>query len=208
MASRRMTIDGIEVQITERKNCKRFVLSSRPDCPFAKMSVPAGAPEADILAMLERNRGWLKENVDATRKQPTFAAGEQHRLLGEWVTLGEGVPTGKAFVRMRRRQLIQILRRQLDYWTKRLHVGVTHVDLRDMTTRWGSCRRRSRRLTFNTRLGCVTESMIEYVVVHELCHLIYSDHKPWFWELVCKCLPDYMERSRALNEMDITPKVP
>ena len=50
--------------------------------------------------------------------------------------------------------------------------------------------------------------MIEYVVVHELCHLVYADHSARFWALVASCLPDCKQRQIALNRMDMTPKVP
>jgi len=78
----------------------------------------------------------------------------------------------------------------------------------DWRSRGGSCRKQTQRLTFNTRLCCADESMIEYVVVHELCHLIYADHSAHFWALVASCLPDYKQRQIALNRMDMTPKVP
>ena len=208
MKTRQLTISGITVQITERANCRRFILRSRPDCPYAMLSVPEGAREADIRRFLDSQRDWLTAHVSAAKKQPTFAAGEVHRLLGQWVTLGKDVPSGEAFVRMRNERLIREIQRNIAKWASILRVRVTHVTLREMTSRWGSCRKQTQRLTFNTRLGCADEQMIEYIVVHELCHLIYADHSPRFWALVSSCLPDYKARQNALNRMDMTPKVP
>ena len=190
MKTRTLTIRGIAVQITERENCRRFILRSRPDCPYAMLSVPKRAREADIRRFLEN--------------QP----GEVHRLMGAWVTLGKDVPSGAAFVEMRNERLIREIERDIAKWASTLHVSITHVTLREMTSRWGSCRKQTRRLTFNTRLGGADESMIEYVVVHELCHLIYADHSARFWALVASCLPDCKQRQIALNRMDMTPKVP
>ena len=48
--------------------------------------------------------------------------------------------------------------------------------------------------------------MIEYVVVHELCHLIYADHSARFWALVASCLPDCKQRQIALNRMEHHPE--
>lgn len=207
MKTRQLTIGGIAVQITERANCRRFILRSRPDCPYAMLSVPEGAREADVRRFLISRQDWLQAHVSAAKKQPTFAADEVHRLLGQWVTLGTDVPLGEAFVRMRNARLIRVIERDIAKWANILRVRVTHVTLREMTSRWGSCRKQTQRLTFNTRLGCADEQMIEYIVVHELCHLIYADHSPRFWALVSSCLPDYKARQNALNRMDMTPKV-
>lgn len=208
MKTRMLTIGGIPVQITERANCHRFILRSRPDCPYAMLSVPKRSREADIRRFLESQREWLQTHVSAAKSSPTFALGEVHRLLGAWVTLGKDVPSGAALMKVRNERLIREVQRDIAKWANALHVSVTHVTLRDMTSRWGSCRKQTCRLTFNTRLGCADESMIEYVVVHELCHLIYADHSPRFWALVASCLPDYKQRQTALNRMDMTPKVP
>ena len=192
MKTRTLTIRGIAVQITERENCRRFILRSRPDCPYAMLSVPKRSREADIRRFLENQQEWLQAHVGAVKNPPTFASGEVHRLMGAWVTLGADVPSGAAFVEMRNERLIREIERDIAKWA----------------SRWGSCRKQTQRLTFNTRLGGADESMIEYVVVHELCHLIYADHSARFWALVASCLPDCKQRQIALNRMDMTPKVP
>ena len=209
MSKWNMTIDGIPVQVTERQNCKRLILHAHRDRPYATASVPKGLREADIRDMLEQHREWLQTNVNPNLKPPTYAPGETHRLLGEWVTLGEnGIPSGEEFVTMRKRCLMRVLREKIVRWAKYLHLGVTRVSLEDVRSRWGCCFRRSQELRFNTRLGCVTESMIEYVAVHEVCHIRYGNHSKYFWKMVKRCLPDYKERRKALNAMDIIPKVP
>ena len=101
------------------------------------------------------------------------------------------MPSGAAFAKLRNERLIREIERDIAKWASTLHVSITHVTL-----------------TFNTRLGGADESMIEYVVVHELCHLIYADHSARFWALVASCLPDCKQRQIALNRMDMTPKVP
>lgn len=209
MSKWNMTIDGIPVQVTQRQNCKRLILHARPDLPYATASVPKGLREADIRDMLERHREWLQTNVNPNLKPPTYAPGETHRLLGEWVTLGEnGIPSGEEFVTMRKRQLMQVLRRQITQWGKYLHVGIACARLEDVRSRWGCCIRRRKELRFNTRLGCMPENLIECVVVHEVCHIIYGNHSPQFWKLVRRCQPDHKERKLALDKLDITPKVP
>lgn len=178
-----------------------------PGLPVCHAVRPRRRAGRDIRRFLDSQRDWLTAHVSTAKKQPTFAAGEVHRLLGQWVTLGTDVPSGEAFVRMRNERLIREIERDIAKWASILRVRVAHVTLREMTSRWGSCRKQTQRLTFNTRLGCTDEQMIEYIVVHELCHLIYADHSPRFWALVSSCLPDYKQRQNALNRMDMTPKL-
>lgn len=135
MKTRMLTIRGIAVQITERENCRRFILRSRPDCPYAMLSVPKRSREADIRRFLENQQEWLQAHVGAVKNPPTFAPGEVHRLMGTWVTLGKDVPSGAAFVEMRNERLIREIERDIAKWASNLHVRITHVTLREMTSR-------------------------------------------------------------------------
>ena len=68
--------------------------------------------------------------------------------------------------------------------------------------RWGSCGANGR-LNFAWRLAMAPLVCIEYVVVHELCHLKRRDHSPAFWAMVAEILPDYRERRRLLQQQGI-----
>lgn len=67
MKTRMLTIRGIAVQITERENCRRFILRSRLDCPYAMLSVPKRSREADIRRFLENQQERLQAHVGAVK---------------------------------------------------------------------------------------------------------------------------------------------
>ncbi len=72
--------------------------------------------------------------------------------------------------------------------------------VRWMKRRWGSCGRDGR-LVFNVRLVQTPLPLIEYVVLHELCHLKHHHHGRSFYALLARCLPDWKERRKALNSI-------
>jgi predicted metal-dependent hydrolase len=78
------------------------------------------------------------------------------------------------------------------------HRKITMLRIADQKTRWGSCSAKGT-LSFNWRLYLAPPEVLDYVVVHELCHLIHMDHSTAFWALVSSILPDYRERRRWLK---------
>lgn len=73
--------------------------------------------------------------------------------------------------------------------------------IRDMKVRWGSCSTKGR-ITLNRRLIQVPKDLMDYVILHELCHLKQHDHSPAFYALLKQILPDWEERRRKLNQME------
>ncbi len=78
----------------------------------------------------------------------------------------------------------------------------TALRLKNLTSRWGSCSSLGT-LNFNVRLALIPEAIAEYVVAHELCHLLEMNHSRRFWQKVEALVPDYRERRRALKEYSL-----
>ena len=75
----------------------------------------------------------------------------------------------------------------------------TSITIRDQKTRWGSCSSRGT-LSFNYRLIFAPPVVLDYVVVHELCHLTFMNHSKEFWNKVADLMPDYRKQKKWLNE--------
>ncbi|MCM1039737.1 MAG: M48 family metallopeptidase [Roseburia sp.] len=75
----------------------------------------------------------------------------------------------------------------------------TRISIRDQKTRWGSCSGKGT-LSFNWRLMLAPPAILDYVIVHELCHLTHMDHSPAFWQAVGAVYPDYQNARKWLKE--------
>lgn len=89
----------------------------------------------------------------------------------------------------------------VDEYAKRMNLQPGRVQLRDMTRKWGSCSDRSN-ITLNKRLCWLSPHLVEYVVCHELAHLIELNHSPAFWAIVKRYMPDYEAREAELRRIE------
>ncbi|HAO64836.1 TPA: M48 family peptidase [Candidatus Taylorbacteria bacterium] len=76
------------------------------------------------------------------------------------------------------------------------------ISIKNHKSRWGSCSKKGN-LNFNYRLALVPESLVDYVVVHELCHLGEFNHSKNFWNLVAQTVPNYLELRNRLHKINM-----
>ena len=87
-------------------------------------------------------------------------------------------------------------------WEPVMNVKAQGFTIKKMKTRWGSCNVKSHHLNFNLALARVPEECVEYVVVHELTHLLEPSHNERFWKLMELYLPGSKELRKQLNTFD------
>lgn len=102
-----------------------------------------------------------------------------------------------------REQLREIARRLIQTWQTRLGVEPADWGIRRMKTKWGSCSAPSRRIWLNLELAKVPASCIEYVVVHELVHLMVPRHDARFESQMDHALPDWRARQNLLRGVEL-----
>ena len=171
------------------------------------------------------------QNGDENRvESKSFVTGERFLLLGSYYTLEIRKSDSRAgtvglvedhlvvFVRTnadqakevqdallgwyRKQAQVWILRR-VHYYQNIMNESVGRITLKNQKTRWGSCSS-ARNLNFNWRLVMAPIEVLDYVVVHELCHLKQMNHSKAFWNEVEKVLPDYGIRKKWLDKQRIS----
>ena len=100
-----------------------------------------------------------------------------------------------------RERAAELLRESVERWQRKVGVSPARISIGDQKTRWGSCSSKGS-LRFNLRLAMVPQALIDYVAVHELCHLLEANHSPSFWQHVHNFMPDFEVRRRRLKELE------
>ena len=98
-----------------------------------------------------------------------------------------------------RREAAAVFEEKAEEFATRLHVSFQDIRIKDQKSRWGSCSSK-RNMNFNWRLLMAPEPVCDYVIIHELCHLIHMNHSADFWNLVESICPDYRQYKKWLRE--------
>jgi predicted metal-dependent hydrolase len=151
------------VHVRRSRRARRWTIEVPWGVP-ATLTVPVATSENEIGRLIEAHRDWLREQ--RTRQRPRL------RLDPRCVSELEG-----------RRAARELVRMLVDDEAAELGVEVARITIRAQRTRWGSCSTDGA-LSFNWRLVLAPLEVLDYVVVHELCHLRVPDHSPRFWGLV------------------------
>jgi len=102
-----------------------------------------------------------------------------------------------------RKEAEKIITERLDFYRPKLNVEPAHVKVKQQKRRWGSCTPKGD-LFFNWRIVMAPLPVVDYIIVHEMSHLIHKNHSARFWKTVEKVLPDYRARRKWLRDHGIT----
>lgn len=97
-----------------------------------------------------------------------------------------------------KRRALPLIAERVEHFAPIVGVDYGRITVRSQTTRWGSCSAKGN-LSFNCLLALLPREVLDYVVVHELCHRKEMNHSARFWAEVVRILPDYAVRRRWLK---------
>jgi predicted metal-dependent hydrolase len=211
VAGRRVT-----VEVRESRRARRLRLVVRPGGPL-EVTVPRGTGSRALRRFVDEHAGWISDRLDewpaavleldrpgsvpfGGRRIPVVRVpGERPaaKLIGDALVVSGHDPSG-AIGRWYRREARRLLEASAEREAPRLGVAYSRISVRDQRSRWGSCSMRGT-LSFSWRLALVPPAILDYVVVHELLHVLQHNHSPAFWGLLDTHRPGWRDQAAWLR---------
>ena len=169
-----------------RSNRKTVAIQVNSDLSVT-VRAPYSASEKDIEEILKKKEAWISRHIEKIKKtKERFEAEPTEKLTREKViALAE--------------EALKVIPERVEYFAKVIGVTYGKITVRNQKTRWGSCSSKGN-LNFNCLLMLAPPEVLDYVVVHELCHRKQMNHSKAFWLEVEKVLPNYKEVRKWLKE--------
>jgi predicted metal-dependent hydrolase len=211
----------VPVRLRTNPRARRMALRIDAQETAVDLVLPPRTSWPRALSFLEANRQWLEDRLAALPPRTSFVADAEIPILDKpypirhapevrgrgavWIEDGALFVSGDAahLARRVRDFLREMGRQEMGARARRLadQIGrkVGRVTVRDTSTRWGSCSADGN-LAFCWRLIMAPERVLDYVVAHEVAHLVEMNHGPRFWKLVDKLTGDVEGHRQWLNE--------
>ena len=175
-------VDDLEVWVIEKPRNRRVNLRVQPDGRI-DCSVPPATPDEFVEGFIREKHDWIvktqRERASSPMGRAATASPQEQR---EW------------------RKVVEAFTPALvEKWEPILGVKAGQLAYRKMKSRWGSCQPSTGRICINTVLALYPPECLEYVVVHELCHLLVPGHGPDFRALMNQVMPDWRQRKDRLK---------
>ncbi|MHB1951507.1 MAG: M48 family metallopeptidase [Acidiferrobacteraceae bacterium] len=213
--------DGFDYELVRRP--RHTLCIQIHEAGHIRVLAPLAASRGEIERLLARRRSWIERKLRETAARPVGVsipppAGSLLPFLGESLALeltagleraqrvgatlrvpaGDGERILAALKGWYRDEALRRALAMAPRYTPALRREPRRFIIREQKTRWGSCSRAGV-ISLNWRLLLGAPALFEYVLIHELCHLVHPHHGPRFWEEVARFLPDYASRRSALR---------
>lgn len=193
----------VPLKLRRSKRARRMLLKLDIGSGGVELVLPPRATEAQAWHFLDQSTGWLSQHLPSLSPPVPFTDGAEIPLLGReyrirWIAerraavrrVGGEILVGGAIEHLNRRVLDWLkaeakreIQARVEILAARVGKRPARITLRDTKSRWGSCSSGGT-LSFSWRLILAPEPVLDYVVAHEVAHLVEMNHGPRFWRLV------------------------
>lgn len=147
---------------------------------------PWHVSDNEIQRIIQKKEPWIQKHLTQMKERR-----EEYEKSGRQPLTAEDI-------QKLAQQALEYIPKRVEYFSKIIGVTYGRITIRNQKTRWGSCSSKGN-LNFNCLLMLTPSEVIDYVVVHELCHRKQMNHSKKFWAEVEKILPDYKESIKWLK---------
>ena len=225
-------LGDLEIEVT-RKAIKNVHLSVHPPDGRVSISAPLNTRLEVVRAYAISKLAWIRLQQDKLVKQPRekqrqYINRESHYLWGRRYLLNVVLTNGKQHVTIDHKRIYLFVRPRsnrekreevfyewqkellhefvagtIEKWQPILRIKVSAYFLQKMKTKWGSCNHNSRTIRLNTELVKKPKDLVEYVIVHEMAHIVVPNHSQRFKNIVEKHFPNWQELRLELNDLPL-----
>lgn len=214
-------LDGLDIEI-ERKPIKNIYFRVYPPHGKVKVTAPIHLPLSQVKSLIHNKLAWLQSRAKIYQTVQSEPHKHSINYLGQQYLLQ--IKQGKAcsyidndcfYLSLKnptseleqnylidlfyRQQLKNIIPPLIQKWEPILNVKVAEWRLKKMKTRWGTCNTKKHRIWLNVNLMEKNLACIEYVLLHEMVHLLEASHNKRFHQLMSQFLPDWKNLDRQLK---------
>ena len=228
-----IVVEGLSVRLTRKPDLKNTYIRINPPDGDVTVSAPAKLSDEEAGELIRKHLAKILEAQRKFQAQPRqtkreYVSGETLYLWGnqymlrvvygsrkssvvrypEVITLNvpDGTPTEsrrRILTEWYRQELKRVVPSVIEECCSRVGVTISGWNVRNMRTRWGSCNIRERRILLNLQLVKKPPECLEYVIIHELVHLLERNHTRKFWRLVENFCPHWKSRRELLNSQPL-----
>jgi len=208
----RLDDEDYEVEILKKGNKNTYVRVK--ENLTIQVTTNHFATKHDIKNLLDRNQDFLrktlgKREIEKQKDDDFYFLGKKFDIVVVPILKGVELDGNKLYVpdkslldKWLKKQTLSIFEERLKYNYNLFEENIPypHLRIRSMKTRWGVCNRKNLIVTINSKLIRETIDKIDYVIIHELSHLVHFNHSRDFWEVVEKYCPKYKRIRKDLRE--------
>lgn len=206
-------LDNIEYNvIIEKKNNKNLYIRIKEDGIHVTCNYLTS--KSMIKKVLDENNNALRKMVNHMKKEDEkkdkfFYLGNSYDIILNENVSKVSIVDGKIYTKNSimlnnwlKEEIIRIFDERYVYIFNHFNESVKSpiLKIKSMKTRWGVYNRKNHTITLNSKLIVFDISKIDYVIIHELCHIIHFDHSKEFWNLVSKYCKDYKSIRKEMRE--------
>lgn len=178
-----MNNQAITYKLKRSKRARLMRISVSCDAGVV-VTVPWGMEESRFEKFIREKANWILQKL-------------------KYVSRFQNLPrikTSAVEYRKLKLQALNLAKEKLKYWNQFYNFSYNRVSVKNQKTRWGSCSRKGN-LNFNYKIVHLPEDQLDYLIVHELCHLKEMNHSRGFWELVGRTIPKFKILRKELRNI-------
>ena len=205
-------------ELKKRKNSKnlKMFIDSRG---IVKVSLPYYTPYISAKRFIMKNLDWIEKKLDhfILHKNKYYYLGTNIRLIKIYSTNNKyfnyifsdselifetndnSLSNDELFLIFLKEKALEYIPNRVAEISQKHGFKFNSVKIKNLSSRWGSCSSK-KNLSFNLKLMYFNHKVIDYVIVHELCHLKVMNHSAKFWKLVEEIIPNYRKYRSELNK--------